>query len=184
MGIDIKVKVRAALAGADQSFADTGDVMEALGWVALAAKVGEPIPPRIGAWLHKSIKEYERGTVTMDAALGLNATGRANPRGAKTHEALLQGALARMMILHVLGATIPQAAALVATLAPTPTRATLADRYRRRGLGKMVLANRKQVLAHYRRSDIEKILAEYPDHRGEPAEAKACIRTMYAKHRP
>lgn len=185
MNAELQARIAEALAAADQSFADTGDVMEALSWIAFASKHGHKIPRRIGEWLRAGIDAYRAGQArTLDAALGLTGSGHANPRRRMTERAALQGALARMAVLQMLGATIPQAAAMVATLSPDWKRTTLADRYRRRGRSRDALAIRREVLSRWRRGEVEQVLAEYPDRAGEVAEGKAAIRAMYAKHRP
>jgi len=182
MSPEFRAKIQDALAAADQSFATTGDVMEALSWVSFAARNGHPIPPRIGAWLHKALDAYCSGTApSMDAALSLVARGRP-PRRKSHDESKLQGALARMFVLNLIGATIPQAAALVARLGGF-TQATLADRYRRRGMGKAALRDRAEVLRRWLPSEIEQTLAEYPDHGIEIEQAKGAVRAMYARHR-
>jgi hypothetical protein len=174
---DLKAKVQQALADADQSFADTGDVMEALSWIGLAAKVGEPIPPRIGAWLKKALDDYRSGTAaTMDAAMGLASLGRP-PRRRLHDRSKLQGALARMYVLHADGATIEQAATLVASLSPDHTTGTLIDRYTRSGMGRKA---RAEGTRHGGWANLD----EYPDRPLAVAQAKAAIRKkLYARHR-
>lgn len=182
MSVDLKAVIQQALVDADRSFAATGNVMEALSWLSFAAKHGQPVPPCIAAWLSMGLDRYRSGTSqSMDAALGLAARGR--PARRMLHdENKLQSALARMLVLHTFGATIPQAAALVARLGDF-TQPTLADRYRRRGLGKMALAGRAEALRRLHPSEIEQTLAEYPDHGVEIEQAKDAIRAMYARGR-
>lgn len=177
-------RLRAVLLEADQSFFANGDVMEALGWVAFAAKTGTPLPPRIGQWLHDALDAYRAGKVaTLDAALGLDGIGKSNPRRQLRERSALEGALARMMVLHMIGATISQAAAMVARLTPDFKATTLADRYGRSGLGVAALQGRPQALRRWLPSEIEQVLCEYPDHRIEIEQGKEAIRAMYAKHR-
>lgn len=181
--MNIEDRVAEALAQADESFAATGDVMEALEWVAFAAKHGKAIPPHIAAWFSKVINDYRDGTAhTMDAALGLAAPGKAQPRR-RLHEASnLQRALARMMVLHGMGATIEQAAAMVASLAPDFKASTLADRYKRSGMGKQALQIRRA--GYWRLHDVLVTLAGYPDKPLAVAQAKAATLKVYAKPRP
>jgi hypothetical protein len=177
-------KVLAVLAQADASFAETGDVMEALSWVGFAAKYGKPIPPHIGRWLHGAIVNYTTGSGTMDQALGLAVASPAQPRHKANHAAALRGALAEMMILHTLGATIPQAAAMVeARRGPGLAHATLTDRYRRRGVGRLALEDRPNIAREWSAGDVADLLDEYPDGALELAQAKKAIRAMYAKQR-
>lgn len=183
MNADLKARIEAALAAADQSFADTGNAMEALGWIGFAAKVGEPIPPRIAAWLKKALDVYSSGAApTMDAAMGL--AGRGRPARRQVHERnRLQGALARMYVLHVAGATIEQAATLVARLSPDFTVSTLIDRYKRSGMGRRAISERPTMQRHWHSTEIETILAEYPDKPLAAKQAKDAIRKVYARHR-
>lgn len=183
MNDQLRATIRRLLADADQAFADTGNVMEALGHVAFAAKVGEPIPPRIGAWLKKALDDYSSGAApTMDAAMGL--AGRGRPARRQVHERnRLQGALARMYVLHVAGATIEQAATIVARLAPDFTVNTLIDRYTRSGMGRRALSERPTMQRYWHATEIETILAEYPDKPLAVKQAKDAIRKVYARHR-
>jgi hypothetical protein len=89
-----------------------------------------------------------------------------------------------MMILHMIGATIPQAAAMVARLSPALKTNTLADRYRRSGYGKIALRERPLVLQRWHLTEIEKLLADYPDTGIELKQGKTAIRAMYSKHHP
>jgi hypothetical protein len=174
-------RAQQALVEADQSFGDTGDVMEALSWIASAAKAGLPIPPRIGVWLKQAIDAYRSGTApSMDAAMGLGGRGRP-PRRQLYERGKRQAANARMYVLQVAGATVEQAATLVARLAPDDTVNTLIDRYKRSGLGRRARRDRGAVRWHW--TEIEQILAEYPDHPLPAAQAKAAIRKVYARHR-
>ncbi|WP_310383904.1 hypothetical protein [Roseateles sp.] len=181
----MKPNLGAALAEADKSFSKTGNTLEALSWVALAAKTGEPIPPAIGKWLHSAITAYRIDqTPTLDAALGLNDAGAANPKRRLRQDCGLQADLGRMMILHMIGATIPQAAAMAArTSSEMYSASTLEGRFRRSGLGIAARQDRSTALAHWHWTEIETMLAEYPDHGIEIAEGKESIRSMYAKHR-
>ena len=89
-----------------------------------------------------------------------------------------------MMVLHMFGATIPGAAAMVERVSQELYKAnTLADRFRRSGLGKQARHERADAQQRYHWSAIKQILAEYPDHGIEVAEAKASIRAMYDKQR-
>lgn len=180
MSVDITAVVRQAMADADQSFADTGDAMEALSWVAFAAKHGEPIPPRIAAWLHKALAEYRAGTArSIDAALGL--VSRRPPRRQLHERRRLESAIGKMFVLHGLGATIDQAATLVARLSPEFTHGTLCDRYKRSGMGRKALAERKVLQEHYHWKEVEAMLAEYPDKPMDVKQAKEAIRKVYAR---
>ena len=114
---DFKITVDRALAEADQVFADTGDVMVAIEWSALAAKAGVPLPQRIGQWLHRALNDYRNEVVpTMDAAMGLDKRGQGHPRRKRRSAVELNDALGRMWFLIAAGADRTQAAALVAKL--------------------------------------------------------------------
>lgn len=170
-----------ALEEADRSFSETGDVLDALSWVGFAAKAGEPIPTRIAAWLKAAIDAYRSGEAeTMDAAMGLVQRGRGPRRRAKERGAL-QAAIARMYVLHVCGATIDDAATLVARLTPDFTINTLIDRYKRSGSGRSTRRDRAALRSRWSRADLELILAEYPDQPLPVAQAKAAIRKVYAR---
>lgn len=112
---DFIAKLGEVLLEADKSFGETGDVMEALGWVALAAKSGAPLPPGIGEWLHTALSEYQNSDVTMDEAMGLSSRGK--PPRRKSREARdKQAALGRMWMLCSAGAERKDAAVLVASV--------------------------------------------------------------------
>jgi len=107
--------ITAALLEADQSFAETDDVMEALSWAALAAKSGAPLPPRIGHWLYAALNAYRSGNAkTMDAAMGLEKRGKKQPRRRMSDAVTLNNYLGRMWFLLAAGADRTQAAVLVA----------------------------------------------------------------------
>lgn len=175
-----------ALSAADKAFADTQDGLAALGWVALAAKAGQPIPPHMAKWLHGAIRAYQGSDkLTLESALGLSGQGKANPKRKARERAALDGDLARMSILHTLGATIPQAAAMVAEVFAGQLKAdTLADRYARSGSGKTALRDRKLALINWHWTEVENMLAEYPDRGQLIAEGKAAIRDRYEIDQP
>ena len=152
-----------ALAGADRSFADTGDVMEALGWVAFAAKAGAALPPRIGAWLHAALTDYTKGAaLTMDEAMGLAKRGKAQPRR-KAHEAHeLQSGLGRMMMLCAAGAIRKDAAVLVSSV----TRYTVEYLSREYGASRFPARESQPFSGVHPESVatfVRALLAEYPD---------------------
>jgi hypothetical protein len=190
------------LAAADQSFADTGDVLEALRWISFAAEHGEPVPPRIAAWLQRGIGTFLAERLTLESALGLTGSGKADPRRAARERNRWPRLLGEMALLHTLGATIGQAAALVALRGNEPALA-LAEHYRRSRRGRQAMKDRPAVLRQWHYTEVEKILSAYP----EPVDAgrdasfspvkfpppwemraalagKRRIRKMYAKGRP
>ncbi|MBL8288282.1 MAG: hypothetical protein JNL85_09895 [Rubrivivax sp.] len=123
MAVNLHDNIQAVFAGADKAFAASGNVIEALGWVRLAAKAGLPIPPNIGRWLSGAIGDYlaadEPGSkVTMDRAMGLSGTGATSGKGQprrKAREArTLNNALGDMWILLCARATKTEAATLAA----------------------------------------------------------------------
>jgi hypothetical protein len=116
MNPEFAAKLRGILAEADAAFAKSGDPMDALGWIALAAKAGAPLPPRMGQWLHKALQEYIASDDTMDAAMGLDKRGQAQPRRRRRSDVELNDTLGRMWFLIKAGADRTQAAVLVAAL--------------------------------------------------------------------
>ncbi|MFN0304496.1 MAG: hypothetical protein ACKVQU_29530 [Burkholderiales bacterium] len=95
----------------------------------------------------------------------------------------MQGAMGRMLILHTLGATIEQAAAMVARISPEIARDTLVSKFRRSGLGEKARSSRKIARHRLRRRDLESILDEYPDGGSlnvDIVQGKAAIRSVYA----
>lgn len=107
-------KLRSILVEADEAFAKTGDPMDALGWIALAAKSGVELPPRMGMWLHQALQTYVNGDGTMDAAMDLDKRGQAQPRRKRRADGELNDTLGRMWFLMAAGADRTQAAELVA----------------------------------------------------------------------
>lgn len=100
----------------------------------LALSNHDYVPRGVAEWLANGIALYMGGRrKTLDDALGLSAPGRASPLRRSKEARALRAALGRMYSLQMLGATIPQAAAMVETITPNYTAATLADRYRRSG---------------------------------------------------
>jgi hypothetical protein len=181
--------LRGVLLEADQSFIASGDVMEALSWVAFAARHGLAIPPVIGAWIataldgHRTAKaSYQR--TSLDKALGLTAQGK-DVGLELAQRSAVERSNSAMFILHSLGATIAEAATIVASTggAKSLREGTIADRFTRSGLGPEARESRRAMCAYFRLEDLEKTLAAYPD--GDPAvdQAKAAIRKVYAKHR-
>ncbi len=170
------------LAKAERAFVEHGDQMAALSGAMLALEHGVPLPRRIAFWLRYGILYYATGKrESIDAGLGLNAVGRANPRRRHAEAVAMRIALSRMFFLRGLGASVPQAAALVATLSKEFSASTLAYECRRSGH----LAGVADLRALARRDtvDLESTLAEYRDYPLEAAQAKAAIRAMYAKRR-
>lgn len=186
-GIDVRARLLLCLAEADQSFASTGDHLEALGWVRLAIKNGMPLPPALREWVCTGIETYVSNTdakTTLGAALGLKETRRADPRllPRKGHGAKW-AALARMFELQVAGATVRPAAELVASLAGVRFSAeTLEQAYRRSGYGAMVEASQ----GFFHPSQVRRLLDQFPDKTRmlpDLAKHKKGILAMYAKAR-
>lgn len=171
--VDFAAKLRGTLAEADEVFSKTGDPMDALGWVALAAKSGVELPPRMGRWLHKALQQYTSGEGTMDAAMGLALRGQEQPRRKHRSAADLNDATGRMWWLIHAGATRTQAAVLVAE------RTGRGVEQLHRSYGKSWHAKRTDdpfagVPAAAVRAFVVDMLAEYPSI--EPTrEAKAAI---------
>lgn len=167
------------LADADKLCAiGASDAFETLGWAAMHISAGRPLSPHIGAWLVRAVEQYQLGSGSFDAALGLDLPGRANPRRqARAHEAC-EAALGEMLNLHALGATVPQAAAMATCLGSQFAPSTLERKFRRSWMAKQARAMRVPMP----RAAMENILARYPDENIEVAQGKASVRAMYAKH--
>ena len=181
MSADFRDTLRRALADADAAFTATGNTLEALGWVALAAKAGAPLPPAIGRWVHRAINDYQAGAApSLDAAFGLAARGKAQPRRKAQERSRLEAPLARMSVLHTMGGTIEQAAELVAPATGYSVE-TLIDRYSRSGHGRMALAERPAMLARLTINEARGMLDEYPADTDGAAQAKAAILDLYVK---
>jgi hypothetical protein len=116
MSDDITSRVALALRQADQEFADSGDVMGALRWVAFAAQAGAPMPPRIATWLRQAVLTYVDGAGSMDHAMGLAQRGKAQPRQKGRAALALNDMLGRMWFLIAAGATRTHAAEMVAVV--------------------------------------------------------------------
>ena len=160
--------------------ARAGDVLAGLRAVRIAVEFDRPLPRWTGSWLHSGLGLYLPGRrPTLDDALGLSKSGRADPRRALRDTHALLGALGRMFGLHLMGATIDQAALLVSRLSPEFARETLRDRYARGGYGKEALALRRQYPSPA--PLVEAALSEYPDNPIEVREAKRAILKMSAK---
>lgn len=157
------------------------DVIAGLEAASLALGNHDYVPRPIAEWLSNGISLYLSGRrETLDDALGLSKPGRAQPRRRKSEERQLRAALGRMFGLQVLGATIPQAAALVGWSSGEYSVSTLIDRYRRGGYTDQL----RQILAFgLPPVDPEAVLAEYPDKPLEVVQAKAAIRALYAKRK-
>lgn len=181
--------LRGVLLEADKSFATTGNAMEALSWVAFAVGHGLPVPPKIGAWLAAGLTDYRaakssRRKTSLDKVLRLTSRGYDAGR-ALAQRGAIERANAAVFILHSLGATVPDAATIVASVSGPKglKESTISDRFSHSGLGSEARASRRAMCAHFRPADLEKTLAQYPD--GDPAveQAKASIRKAYAKPR-
>jgi hypothetical protein len=157
----------------------SGDVLAGLLAAQESLENHDYVPRAVAEWLAKGIALYLSGRHrSLDAALGLNKGGAAQPLRKHREERALKGKLAEMFHLHLLGATIPQAATLVASVNPGDSVNTLEDRYRRGGY----TANVKQLRAlHPEPMDPTEALAGFPDYPLEVAQAKASILAMYAK---
>lgn len=175
---DFKTSFRAALAEADQAFAATGDEMLVIEWVALAAKVGAPIPPCMGRWLNKALSDYRNEVApTMDAAMGLDKRGKASPRVKRRYAGALNVALGRMWFLIAAGADRTQAATLVAKLTGRQVEQL------HRSYGKSWFARRVDQPFEGAPQDVIRdvvigILADYPDG-AETEQEKAAILARY-----
>jgi hypothetical protein len=175
----VKPDFQSILAEADQSYLETGDRLEALVWIAFAAKNSLPIPPSVATWLSSGIREYLDGNVkSMDRALGLLSPEQKDGRVGLRKRGAMQLAMAKMFVLHVAGATIDDAATLVSAITPGYTVNTLFGRYSHSGLGRKALASR--LCRPWGRYEIEELLKEYPEAPLAVRQAKAVIRKVYS----
>jgi hypothetical protein len=174
---------------AAREFKRTKNPMFALYAAKLAAEGQMPLPRNVAQWLSVGIGCYlhgrhaaldRAGQRSLDRALGLKQPGHASPMRIK-EDFTRKAALGRMLHLQLLGATIPDAALLVSRLSPDHTRNTLESLYRRGGYTSIANAIKE---ARHSAEDPESTLAEYPDRPPEVMQAKAAIRSMYAKRRP
>lgn len=140
----------------------------------------EYVPRGIAEWLSNGIGLYLSGQAkSLDSALGLSGErGRSPPLSKVRDDHARKARLGEMFHLHILGATIPQAATLVASVNPGVSVETLIDRYRRGGYS----ADRARLLAlGMPQIDPADALSRYPDEPLAVAQAKAAILAMYAK---
>lgn len=140
------------------------------------------VPRAVAEWLANGIALYLAGRrKSLDDALGLSKSGHAQPLRKAKEDHALRTALSRMLHLNLVGATIPQAAVLVAAVTPRYAVDTLIDRYRRGGYTAEV--RQAQSASITTALDPEEALAEYPDQPLDVRQAKDAIRAMYAKRR-
>jgi len=189
--IDPYAHLRAALVEADRSFAATGSGLDALGWVRLAVEAGLPLPEGLRNWVCESIERYlnDQKAGTLGGAFGLGEDQREGEGLRKDPRLIARrghgpkwAALAEMFVLQLAGATVRQAAELVASLRAFAAE-TLEQAYRRSGYGVKV---KRSLGAFGRISEVRVLLDQYPDRcRQHPdlAEHKAAILSMYAKRR-
>jgi len=180
-------QLREELDAAEARFKD-GDLMAGLYGAKIAIEHDAPIPRAIGRWLHSALAQYlyagpgyahrqglDRPRKTIDEALGLKQPGNANPMRRALQARRNGAALADMLRLQMIGgATIPEAATLVAFGWAGLSSATLEHRYRRSGYGKQ--AREGARLVRWSASDLEKVLSQYPDRPPELAKIKARLR--------
>ena len=172
----------ARMAKAERSFVESGDLMAGLHVVSMALAHEVAVPRWASEWLRIGLMMYLNGGIgSLDEALGLKAKGRANPRRKHAEIASLKGALGRMLMLQACGATVAQAATLVARLSADFSPSTLEDRYKRGGYGSTARQARGAGLP--KNLDLERYLKVYPDNPIEAAQAKDAIRKVYAKRR-
>jgi hypothetical protein len=112
-----------------------GDRIDALICAAMSLEMGTATPHHVARWLWYGISIYLHGKAkTLDEALGLVGSGKASPRRKQAERRRKSQAMTTMTVLHAMGASIPQAAAMVVKLEPYEA-STLEDRYRRSGKG-------------------------------------------------
>lgn len=173
--VDFAAKLRAVLAEADAQFTKTRDPMDALPWVALAAKSGVPLPPRMGQWLHRVLQDYIGGIGTMDAAMGLALRGQEQPRRKRRTAAETDAALGRMWLLVKAGANRTQAATLVAALTGRSVE-QLSRSYGASGFARRTDDPFAGVPAGMVREYVVGMLAEYPESTQTEQEKAAILR--------
>lgn len=170
--------------GRDAAGLTDGDPLARLRLARTVFDAKDEVPRWMHEWLAHALALYLGGRAkSLDDAFGLGLRGRANPmRRAKELQAR-RAALSRMFSLCARGATIHQAAVLVAQVSSYST-ATLEGHYRRGGYTaelEWMQADHPWLAASW--GDPEAVLAEYPDEPLEVAQAKAAIRAMHAKRR-
>jgi hypothetical protein len=172
------VELRGTLAEADEEFGRTGDPMDALGWIALAAKAGAPLPSRIGQWLHTALQAYVNGDASMDEAMGLATRGQGQPRRKRRAASELNDTLGRMWFLVQAGATRNQAAALVETTTGRSVEQLMRSYGASWFTGRTDNPFEGMPLSSVRDFVTETLLSQYPDDE-RTREAKAAILARY-----
>jgi hypothetical protein len=189
-GVEISALVAHISSNADEQFADDGDPIAALRYVSLMLLHGAAVPRSIARWLEHGITEYLDGKArTLDDALGLKAAGKASPRRQAAERMRSSNAMLMMQVLHAMGATIPQAAAMVVKFAPYEA-STLESRYRRSRMSAQALMARKAPdlmpnVLRYWAALIRRWVDPLPDGTDKNdlvRMGKAAIKRMYAKH--
>lgn len=179
----LQATVAADLTEADELFRRTGDPVVAMEAVRIAIMLKLPLPAAIGRWLDAGLGQYlGKGTDTLDRALGLVVLpGEDSARNRAIEQNRWVAPLADVHLLAALGATIPQAAHMVAANRGV-MKTTLERKYRdsNRQAARKRLADELRTL-HY--TEVEQLLARYPDKDVdvESGLAKARIRKRYAR---
>ena len=182
----LRQRVATVLAEADLSFSATGDVLDGMRWAQFAMKHSAPIPPAIAAWLAGGIQAWlideGKPRMKLDKALKLGGIGPSDPRRRQAAKQLREACLGRMRILHTLGATIDEAAKLVARFSPDFTAQHLRKSYATSGLGKGALQDRLPCIrGGWHIMDVRRLLADYPDNPPEVVRIKNAIVGRYSK---
>lgn len=176
-------------ADAADAFANDHEQIKALTQAGVMIASGIPLPPNIARWIAGGIAAYVNGEAkSLDAALHLDAPGKAHPLRAAKDRQRTEELLFMMQVLHMMGATIPQAAAMVRAHDNFLDRSTLEDRYARSGRGKDALQERNNPNLLRWEAWIAAWVDPLPDDGGDAADklnpirlGKANIKGLYAK---
>jgi len=161
----IRAKVAAGLAEAeaaqpaDEPFHPLG-LVEAL---QMAARHGVALPPRMGAQIAAALRRYLASEVdTLDKAFGVAASrGQEGPRRTRARESRWVGLCVEVNILRALGATLEDAAEMVAQRYSVKST-TMMDKYRVHRFAQD-LDEVRALASRWHYTDAGAILCEYPN---------------------
>jgi hypothetical protein len=174
---------------AGEEFEMTGDRYAALAIAALLIRSEATLPPNIARWISAGFMTYVTGKASaLDQAFGLNGSGKANARRLAIEKMRTERVISAMQALHMMGASISQAAEMACRFRPHLSVATAIDVYSRSGRGKKALADRKSPDLAYWDQCMKGLVDPLPDDGGDPADkqnpirlGKAKIKKLYSK---
>jgi hypothetical protein len=176
---------RASLASADSEFQRTGDPLDAFGVLHKAIRDGLPVPDYTAQWVQEVDRRRLEALVRkppLSLAAALRVPGKSPGRAAKTERAAneMKKLREQMTILIALGATVSQAADMIAASTKKRAAATLESSYRRTGEILAVDEMRYDMRKLFTESDVRSLLDSIPDTAATRL-GKARIRALYPK---